>query len=122
VRVADKMAADAPRNEGPPPRVRLVGLRASADGERRGAESRVQNVSANGRGVTASIRNEDHTLGNALRWACVQSRDVNFCGYSIPHPSEPVMNIRVQTDGEARPLRPPRAPQLCSLECRGRRS
>ncbi|KAH8175863.1 RNA polymerase rpb3/Rpb11 dimerization domain-containing protein [Sarocladium implicatum] len=34
---------------------------------------------------------EGHTLGNALR------ADVEFCAYSIPHPSEPKMNIRIQT-------------------------
>ncbi|RKK97546.1 hypothetical protein BFJ68_g13983 [Fusarium oxysporum] len=32
---------------------------------------------------------EGHTLGNAP--------DVEFCAYSIPHPSEPKMNIRIQT-------------------------
>lgn len=28
------------------------------------------------------------------------SPDVEFCGYSIPHPSESKMNIRIQTYGE----------------------
>lgn len=27
------------------------------------------------------------------------SPDVEFCGYSIPHPSEELMNIRIQTYG-----------------------
>lgn len=27
------------------------------------------------------------------------SPDVEFCGYSIPHPSEALMNIRIQTYG-----------------------
>ncbi|KAF2005495.1 RBP11-like subunits of RNA polymerase [Amniculicola lignicola CBS 123094] len=48
---------------------------------------------------------EDHTLGNALRYVilkkCVYtllpSPQVEFCGYSIPHPSEARMNIRIQT-------------------------
>ncbi|KAK3614621.1 RNA polymerase subunit AC19 [Elasticomyces elasticus] len=40
---------------------------------------------------------EDHTLGNALRYMIMKNPDVEFCGYSIPHPSEPVMNIRIQT-------------------------
>ncbi|KAG5930378.1 hypothetical protein E4U42_001624 [Claviceps africana] len=34
---------------------------------------------------------EGHTLGNALR------PDVEFCAYTIPHPSEPKMNFRIQT-------------------------
>ncbi|KAG5982089.1 hypothetical protein E4U55_002303 [Claviceps digitariae] len=39
---------------------------------------------------------EGHTLGNALR------PDVEFCAYTIPHPSEPKMNFRIQTyDGAA---------------------
>jgi DNA-directed RNA polymerase I and III subunit RPAC2 len=29
------------------------------------------------------------------------SPDVEFCGYSIPHPSEAVMNLRIQTWGES---------------------
>jgi len=28
------------------------------------------------------------------------SPKVEFCGYSIPHPSEPKMNLRIQTYGE----------------------
>lgn len=28
------------------------------------------------------------------------SSEVTFCGYSIPHPSESRMNIRVQSSGE----------------------
>ncbi|KRX01394.1 DNA-directed RNA polymerase, RBP11-like dimerization domain [Pseudocohnilembus persalinus] len=40
---------------------------------------------------------EDHTLGNALRYMLVKRPDVEFCGYSIPHPSENKMNIRLQT-------------------------
>ena len=43
---------------------------------------------------------EDHTLGNALRH-CLQQRtaDVEFCGYSVPHPTEPYMHLRLQTRG-----------------------
>ncbi|KAF2246354.1 RBP11-like subunits of RNA polymerase [Trematosphaeria pertusa] len=40
---------------------------------------------------------EDHTLGNALRYVIMKNPDVEFCGYSIPHPSEAKMNIRIQT-------------------------
>ena len=32
------------------------------------------------------------------------SPDVEFCGYSIPHPSEARMNIRIQTHGETTAL------------------
>ncbi|KAL2828263.1 DNA-directed RNA polymerase [Aspergillus cavernicola] len=33
---------------------------------------------------------------NAVVFACF-SPDVEFCGYTIPHPSEPKMNLRIQT-------------------------
>ncbi|KAK2592962.1 RNA polymerase subunit AC19 [Conoideocrella luteorostrata] len=45
---------------------------------------------------------EGHTLGNALRYIIMKNPDVEFCAYTIPHPSEPKMNIRIQTyDGAA---------------------
>lgn len=45
---------------------------------------------------------EGHTLGNALRYIVMKNPDVEFCAYSIPHPSEDIMNIRIQTyDGTA---------------------
>jgi len=47
---------------------------------------------------TFTFRDEDHTLGNALRYMLARNRDVEFAGYSIPHPSDPVMNLRVQTN------------------------
>jgi len=40
---------------------------------------------------------EDHTLGNALRYIIMKNPEVELCGYSIPHPSETKMNIRIQT-------------------------
>jgi len=45
------------------------------------------------------FKKEDHTLGNALRYIIMKNPDVEFCGYSIPHPSEALMNIRIQTYG-----------------------
>jgi DNA-directed RNA polymerases I and III subunit RPAC2 len=46
---------------------------------------------------TFAIGNEDHTLGNALRHVLINNAKVEFAGYSVPHPSEPVVQIRVQT-------------------------
>ncbi|UNI14390.1 RNA polymerase subunit AC19, variant 2 [Purpureocillium takamizusanense] len=43
---------------------------------------------------------EGHTLGNALRYVIMKNPDVEFCAYAIPHPSEPKMNIRIQTYGK----------------------
>lgn len=50
--------------------------------------------------LTFVLRGEDHTLGNALRYVLMKNPDVQFCGYSIPHPSDDKMNIRVQTNGK----------------------
>ena len=46
---------------------------------------------------TFAIGNEDHTLGNALRHVLLQNSNIGFAGYSVPHPSEPVVHVRVQT-------------------------
>ncbi len=51
------------------------------------------------RNATFSIRNEDHTLGNALRSIIMQNPAVDFCGYSIPHPSEAKIHLRIQSRG-----------------------
>ncbi|EFR03496.1 DNA-directed RNA polymerase I and III subunit RPAC2 [Nannizzia gypsea CBS 118893] len=40
---------------------------------------------------------EDHTLGNALRYMIMKNPDVEFCGYTMPHPSEAKLNLRIQT-------------------------
>lgn len=43
---------------------------------------------------------ETHTMGNALRQAIIPNDDVEFCGYSVPHPAENKMRLRIQ----ARPV------------------
>lgn len=40
---------------------------------------------------------EGHTLGNALRFIISQYSDVEFCGYTVPHPAEAKMHFRIQT-------------------------
>ncbi|XP_022755851.1 DNA-directed RNA polymerases I and III subunit RPAC2-like [Durio zibethinus] len=50
--------------------------------------------------ATFSLTEEDHTLANALRFTLNQDPRVTFCGYSIPHPSDARVNIRVQTTGD----------------------
>ncbi|KAF8942350.1 RNA polymerase subunit AC19 [Haplosporangium gracile] len=47
--------------------------------------------------ATFCLQDEDHTLGNALRWTLMKNPEVDFASYSIPHPSEARTNIRVQT-------------------------
>lgn len=43
------------------------------------------------------------------------SPDVELCGYSIPHPSETKMNIRIQTYGSSRHLF--RLPRILGSSC-----
>lgn len=46
--------------------------------------------------ATYQIHDESHTIGNALRWMLMKNPKVEFCGYSVPHPSENVINVRIQ--------------------------
>ncbi|CAI1681604.1 hypothetical protein SEUBUCD646_0N02070 [Saccharomyces eubayanus] len=59
-----------------------------------------QATSEDGTSASFQIVEEDHTLGNALRYIIMKNPDVEFCGYSIPHPSENLLNVRIQTYGE----------------------
>jgi len=45
--------------------------------------------------------NEDHTLGNALRHVLMNRSETEFCGYSVPHPYEPKMNVRLQVNKDS---------------------
>merc|ERR1712179_255744 len=49
---------------------------------------------------TFVLHSEDHTLGNSLRYVVMKNPEVEFCGYSVPHPSEDKINFRIQTKGE----------------------
>ena len=54
--------------------------------------------------ATYSFYGEDHTLGNLLRNQIVKNKNVEFCAYSVPHPSEAICNVRIQltqSDNEA---------------------
>lgn len=58
---------------------------------------KVELVGEDERNLTFVIRDEDHTLGNSLRYVLARNPDVKFCGYSIPHPSENILKIRIET-------------------------
>ncbi|RPA87140.1 putative DNA-directed RNA polymerase [Ascobolus immersus RN42] len=65
------------------------------------AEIRVlPGAAEDGSAASFEILNEDHTLGNSLRYVIMKNPEVEFCGYSIPHPSEDKINIRIQTYGK----------------------
>ncbi|XP_065681512.1 DNA-directed RNA polymerases I and III subunit RPAC2 [Hydra vulgaris] len=52
---------------------------------------------------TFVFHNEDHTIGNSLRYMIMKNPEVQYCGYSNPHPSEPKINLRIQTHKIAAP-------------------
>lgn len=62
--------------------------------------SRGRQISQGTHAASFQIEQEDHTLGNSLRYFINKNPDVEFCGYTIPHPSETKMNIRIQTWGK----------------------
>eukprot|EP01056_Protomagalhaensia_sp_Gyna25_P003462 Protomagalhaensia_sp_Gyna_25__3461@NODE_3115_length_724_cov_132_188321_g2604_i0_p1_GENE_NODE_3115_length_724_cov_132_188321_g2604_i0NODE_3115_length_724_cov_132_188321_g2604_i0_p1_ORF_typecomplete_len105_score24_06RNA_pol_L_2/PF13656_6/2_4e24RNA_pol_L/PF01193_24/3_6RNA_pol_L/PF01193_24/8_5_NODE_3115_length_724_cov_132_188321_g2604_i0307621 len=49
------------------------------------------------RSITLTIEKEDHTLGNSLRSILSSRPDIEFAGYSIPHPTETRFNLRIQS-------------------------
>ncbi|PWN52208.1 RBP11-like subunits of RNA polymerase, partial [Violaceomyces palustris] len=46
--------------------------------------------------ATFCFKAEDHTIGNSLRYMIMKDPRVEFCGYSIPHPSEAKIHLRIQ--------------------------
>lgn len=50
------------------------------------------------------IQDEDHTLGNILRYQLLKDKNVKFSGYKRPHPLEHKIEIKVQTDGQKTPI------------------
>ncbi|KAK2198418.1 bifunctional DNA-directed RNA polymerase Rpb11 [Babesia duncani] len=60
----------------------------------------MDNIDPKSPNVTFCIENEDHTIGNVLRTMLVERDDVVFAGYSVPHPMQPEVNIRLQTTGK----------------------
>ena len=49
---------------------------------------------------TFCLGHQDHTLGNTVRHVLLQNSNVEFAGYSVPHPSEPLVQVRVQTNAQ----------------------
>eukprot|EP00490_Sorites_sp_Unknown_P002920 CAMPEP_0114640108 /NCGR_PEP_ID=MMETSP0191-20121206/1521_1 /TAXON_ID=126664 /ORGANISM="Sorites sp." /LENGTH=99 /DNA_ID=CAMNT_0001852007 /DNA_START=32 /DNA_END=328 /DNA_ORIENTATION=+ len=67
--------------------------------------------------VTFQFIGEDHTLGNSLRYMLMKDPNVEFAGYTVPHPSEPKMNVRVQTHGTSADVAVERALKNISSVC-----
>ncbi|OXB75959.1 UNVERIFIED_CONTAM: hypothetical protein H355_012927, partial [Colinus virginianus] len=66
----------------------------------------VQADGTDGNCVTFVLHDEDHTLGNSLRYMVMKNPDVEFCGYCITHPSESKINFRIQTRGSLPAVEP----------------
>ncbi|OXB58690.1 hypothetical protein ASZ78_016862 [Callipepla squamata] len=66
----------------------------------------VQADGTDGNCVTFMLHDEDHTLGNSLRYMVMKNPDVEFCGYCITHPSESKINFRIQTRGSLPAVEP----------------
>ena len=54
-----------------------------------------RNPTEDPRNATYSFVQEDHTLGNIVRNQLVKNKHVDFCAYSVPHPSEQIVNVRI---------------------------
>ena len=54
---------------------------------------------------TLEILKEDHTLINPLKWVISNNWStsrVEFCGYTIPHPSDSLVHLSIQFEDEER--------------------
>jgi len=49
---------------------------------------------------TFVIHKHDHTLGNSLRHMILKDPRTEFCGYSIIHPTEDNIHVRIQSKPE----------------------
>ncbi|TRY50540.1 RNA polymerase II Rpb3/Rpb11 [Cryptosporidium tyzzeri] len=47
---------------------------------------------------------EDHTLGNLITTQLLRDPNVIFAGYKVPHPLEPLVQIRIQTRENTTPF------------------
>ncbi|KAM8733391.1 DNA-directed RNA polymerases I and III subunit RPAC2 isoform 1-T1 [Acanthopagrus schlegelii] len=69
----------------------------AGEGEKKPVLEMIQADGADEGCVTFVLHDEDHTLGNSLRYMIMKTLDVEFCGYTITHPSESKINFRIQT-------------------------
>ena len=77
---------------------KMSGVKTSmAEGERKTALEMVQAAGTDRHCVTFVLHEEDHTLGNSLRYMIMKNPEVEFCGYTTTHPSESKINLRIQT-------------------------
>lgn len=56
------------------------------------------------RSKTFVFENEGHTLGNVLKAIICRYDDVLFCGYTVPHPAESIMHLRIQATSNSKAI------------------
>lgn len=66
----------------------------------------LKNVTEDDTCGTFILHHQDHTLGNSLRSIIAQYDGVELCGYTNPHPLEPKIHLRIQTDPAREDLTP----------------
>ena len=64
-----------------------------AEDERKTALEMVQAPGTDRHCVTFVLHEEDHTLGNSLRYMIMKNPEVEFCGYATTHPSEKLAKL-----------------------------
>mmetsp|Transcript_19161 Transcript_19161/g.39092 ORF Transcript_19161/g.39092 Transcript_19161/m.39092 type:complete len:100 (-) Transcript_19161:1392-1691(-) len=47
--------------------------------------------------IVFTFFNENHTLGNILRYVIQGNPLVDFVGYNVPHPSENILNVKISS-------------------------
>uniref|UniRef100_A0A1B0G937 DNA-directed RNA polymerases I and III subunit RPAC2 n=1 Tax=Glossina morsitans morsitans TaxID=37546 RepID=A0A1B0G937_GLOMM len=62
-----------------------------------GALAEVAGDESNEGSRTFVFQDEGHTLGNSLKTIVTRYPDVDFCGYTIPHPAENKLHFRIQS-------------------------
>jgi len=49
------------------------------------------------RAKTFALAGEDYTLGNALRYVAMRDPDVSVAAFTVPHPLESKVHVRIET-------------------------
>ena len=62
-------------------------------------ENAVEVVADSARAATFILHDEDHTIGNLLCDVLSEHPLVDYVGYSIVHPTQPKIQVRIQTRG-----------------------
>jgi DNA-directed RNA polymerase I and III subunit RPAC2 len=54
-------------------------------------------IEKNNKNANFIFYDEDHTLGNMIKFIANKDPNIVYTGYNIPHPSEKIMNVKIST-------------------------